>query len=100
MRVEGDFAIFTEAEQALTGFESPMNINEIDLHALREEAVAELARIEREALWADPSEVPVENVVRFLGPGYERALARKLSLSKIAIEMAGKSGLDGLLDED
>lgn len=99
MRIDGMKAFFTPEEEEKTEFENPLDLNEIDLHSLREAEVNEIARIEREALWSNgDGELPLNSVFRYLGPAYERAVTRKLALSKIASELATRTGLERIFD--
>ena len=72
MERRGNLVYLTPYEQLKTGYNSPINLDEFDLHAERESADAELDRIDQEQSQASDS---------WFGRGYfvstyERALAR------------------------
>ena len=99
MKIGETVAHLSLAEEQLTGLVSPIHIFEIDLHAMREEAISDLRRLEREYMW-DNEDMSVDNVPEALGLEYKKALGRKLVLSKIAAELATREGLKRMLDED
>jgi hypothetical protein len=99
MKIGETVAHLSLAEEQLTDLVSPIHIFEIDLHAMREEAISDLHRLEREYMWQH-DEMPVDNVPEALGPEYKKALSRKLVFSKIAAELATREGLKRMLDED
>jgi hypothetical protein len=98
MRIGEEQAYLTPEEEEKTKLESPLAVYEIDLHGLREAAVADLAHMER-AFFQEGDETPVDNVFTSLGPEYESALARKIVFSKIAAELALRTVAERLLDE-
>lgn len=89
---------FTPLEEEKTGLPNPLNIFEFDLHTAREDAITELARLEKEFVWQE--DASVTEVLTSLGEKYERVLARKLALTIIAIEYANRSGIERILDDD
>lgn len=99
MKIGEQEAYLSDEDIATTGLSSPIAIFEVDIHSLREAAIADLARMERD-FFQSSADVSLVDLYQSLGPEYQSALGRKIIYSKIAAELAMRTVTEKLLDED
>jgi hypothetical protein len=97
MDIKGDLAYLTISEQLDTGLASPIKINELDLHAARTAADAEVDRLEDQST-RDADELTHQERA-ILPVSLECARARSRIYRTIAMEKAKRAGGATLVDE-